>query len=88
MCLLDFVVTLNGCSHDLVNPRLLNFHLYSELPDPDVFSEEEVQQAVVDLRVWMNVDILAHVIKIFRLFWSDSFVQLVVVVQLMLMRDE
>ena len=88
MCLLDFVVTLNGCSHDLVNPQLLNFHFYSELPDPDVFSEEEVQHAVVDLRVRMKLDILAHVIKIFRLFWSNSFVQLMVVVQLILMRDE
>ena len=43
VCLLDFVVTLNGLSHDSVDPRLLNFHLHSELPDSAVFAEEEVQ---------------------------------------------
>ena len=47
VCLLDLVVTLNDHSHDSVDPRLLNFHLHSELPDSAVFLEEEVQQAVV-----------------------------------------
>ena len=57
-CLLDFVVTLNDYSHDSVDPRLLNFHLHSELPDSGVFPDEEVQQAVaVDLHVRMNMDI-------------------------------
>ena len=63
VCLLDFVVTLNDYSHDSVDPRLLNFHLRSELPDSAEFLEEEVQQAVVvDLHARMNVDILAHLI--------------------------
>ena len=44
--LLDLVVTLNGRSHDFVDPRLLNLHLRSELPDSVVFLTE-VQQAVV-----------------------------------------
>ena len=47
MCLLDFVVTLNDYSHDSVEPRWLNFHLHSGLPDSAVFLVEEVQQAVV-----------------------------------------
>ena len=34
----------------------------------------------------MNVEVLAHAISIFRLFWSDLSVQLRVVVQLMVMR--
>ena len=79
VCLLDFVVTLNDDSHDSADPLLLNFHLHSEFPDSAVFPEEEVQQAVaVDWHVKMNVDILAHVIQIFRLFWNDSPVQLMV----------
>ena len=72
MSILDLVVTLSGRSHDCLDPRLLNFHLRSELPDSAVFPEEEVQQAVVDQHVRMNVDFLAHAIWIFRLFWSDS----------------
>ena len=40
VCLLDFVVTLNDYSHDSVDPRLLNFHLHSELADSAVFPEE------------------------------------------------
>ena len=56
-------MTFNDYSHDSVDPRLLNFHLHSGLPDSAVFPEEEVQQAVVDDKhVRMNVDILAHVI--------------------------
>ena len=47
LCLLDFVVSLNDHSHDSVEPRLLNFHLRSELPGSAVFLEEEVQHAVV-----------------------------------------
>ena len=35
----------------------------------------------------MNVEVLAHPIWIFRLFLSDLSVQLMVVVQLMVMRD-
>ena len=46
MCLLDLVVTLNDHSHDSVDPRLLNFHLRSELRDSAVLLEEAVQQAV------------------------------------------
>ena len=45
--LLDLVVTLNDHSHDSVDPRLLNFHLRSELHDYAELLEEEVQQAVV-----------------------------------------
>ena len=47
VCLLDLVVTFSDHSHDSVDPRLLNFHLQSGLPDSAVFPEEEVQQAVV-----------------------------------------
>ena len=87
--LYDFAVTLNDYSPDSVDPRLLNFHLHSGLSDPAVFPEEEVQQAVVvDWHVRMNVDILAHVIWIFRLFWSESHVQLMIVVPLMAMRNQ
>ena len=45
VCLLDFVVTLNGRSHDFVDAQLPNLHLHSELPDSAVFPE--VHQAVV-----------------------------------------
>ena len=86
--LLNLVVTLNDHSHDSVDPRLLNFHLRSELHDYAVFLEEEVQQAVVvDKHARMNVGVVVHVTWIFRIFRSDSFVQLMVVVQLMVMRD-
>ena len=47
VCLLDLVVTLNDHSHDSVDPRLLNFHLRSELSDYAEFMEEEVHPAVV-----------------------------------------
>ena len=61
--LLDLVVTWNGRSHDFVDPRLLNLHLRSGLPDSSVFLEE-VQHVVVVVgqHARMNVDILAHVI--------------------------
>ena len=63
MSILDLVVTLSGRSHDCLDPRLLNFHLRSGLPDSAVFPEEEVQQAVVvDQHVRLNVDFLAHAI--------------------------
>ena len=89
VCLLDLVMTLNDHSSDSVDPRFLNFHLLLELPDSAVFLEEEVRQAVVvDKHVRRNVDVLAHVIWIFRLFSSDSSVQLMMVVQLMVMRDQ
>ena len=48
VCLLDFVATLNDYLHDSVDPQFLNFHLHSGLPDAAVFTEEEVQQAVVN----------------------------------------
>ena len=35
----------------------------------------------------MNVEVFAVAISIFRLFWNDLFVQLIVVVHLMVMRD-
>ena len=35
----------------------------------------------------MNVEVLAHAIWIFRPFWSDLSVQLMVVVQLLVMGD-
>ena len=61
--LLDLVVTLNCRSREFVDPRLLNFHLRSELPDSAVFLEDEVPQAVVvDLHARMNVEVLAHAI--------------------------
>ena len=60
--LLDLAVTLNDHSHDSVDPRLLNFHLRSELPDSAEFLEKEVQQAVVvDQHVRMNADFVARV---------------------------
>ena len=72
MCLLDFAVTLNDYSHDSVDPRLLNFHHHSGLSDPAVFSVEKVQHAVVvDWPGRMNVDIIAQMIWIFQIFWSD-----------------
>ena len=37
--------------------------------------------------VKMNAEVFALTISIFRLFWNDLFVQLMVVVQLMVMRD-
>ena len=89
VCLLDLVVALNDHSHDSVDPRLLTFHPRSELPEAAEFLEEEVQQVVVvDQHARMNVDVLARVTWIIRIFWSDSFVQLMVVVQLMVMRDQ
>ena len=74
-------------SHDFLDLRLLNLHLRSALPDSAVFLEAVQQDVVVGSHAKMNVDVLAHVIWIFRLFWSHSFVQLMVVVQLMVMRD-
>ena len=65
MSLLVLVVTLDDCSRDFVDPRLLNFHLCSAKK---------------------NVEVFALAISIFRLFWNDLFVQLIVVVQLMVMR--
>ena len=35
----DLVETLDGYPHDSVDPRLLNLHLCSELPDSAVFLE-------------------------------------------------
>ena len=66
-------MTFNDYSHDSVDSRLLNLHLHSGLPDSAVFPEEEEQQAVFDdQQVKMNVDMHAHVIWIFRIFWNDS----------------
>ena len=64
--LLVLVVTLNGCSRDSVDPRLLNLHLRPAK---------------------MDVEVFGHAIWISRLFLSDVSVQLMVVVQLMVMRD-
>ena len=89
MSLLVFVVTLNGRSRDCVDPRLLNLHLSPELPESGSGElRKEVQQVVA--AGWhskMNVEVLAHAIWIFPLFWSDLSVQLMVVVQLVVMRD-
>ena len=87
--LLDIVVTLNGRARDFVDPRLLNLHLRPELPESGPSElRKEVQQVVASgWHARMNVEVLAHAIQIFRLFWSDLSVQLLVVVQLMVMRD-
>ena len=70
-----------------MDPRLLNLHLRSELPGSAEPLKEVQQAVVVGLYARMNADVLAHVIKLFRLFWSDSSVQLMVVVQMMVMRE-
>ena len=83
------MMTLNGRSRDFVDPRLLNLHLRLELPEAGSAELlKEVQQVVAaGWQAKMNVEVLAHEIWIFRLFWSDLSVQLLVVVQLMVMRD-
>ena len=89
MSLLVLVVTLNGRSRDFVDPRLLNLHLRPELPESGSADlRKEVQQVVAaGEHARMNVEVLAHAISIFHLFWSDLSVQLMVLVQLMVMRD-
>ena len=89
MSLLVLVVTLNGRSRDFVDPQLLNLHLSPELPESGSAElRKEVQQVVAaGWRAKMNVEVIAHAIQIFLLFWSDLSVQLMVVVQLMVMRD-
>ena len=89
MSLLVIVVTLNGRSRDFVDPQLLNLHLSPELPESGSAElRKEVQQVVAaGWRAKMNVEVIAHAIQIFLLFWSDLSVQLMVVVQLMVMRD-
>ena len=50
--------------------------------------KKEVQQVVAaGWHAKMNEEVLAYEIGIFRLFWSDLSVRLVVVVQLMVMTD-
>ena len=57
------MVTLNDYSHDSVDPRLLNFHLHSELLDSGLFPEEEVQQVVAaGWHANINVEVPAHAI--------------------------
>ena len=87
--LLVLVSILHGRSRDFVDPRLLNLHLRPELPESGSAELlKEVQQVVsAGWRARMNVEVLAHEIWIFRLFWSDLSVQLMVVVQLTVMRD-
>ena len=64
------MVALNDYSPDSVDPRLLNFHHHSELSDSAVF--QQVQHAVaVDWPGRMNVEIIAQMIWIFQIFWSD-----------------
>ena len=59
--LLVLVVTLNGCSHDFVDPRLLNLHLRPELPESGSADlQKEVQRVVAAGRHAMNVELLAH----------------------------
>ena len=83
------VVTLNDYSHDSVDPRMLNLHLSPELPEAGSAELwKEVQQVLAaGWHAEMNAEVLAHAIWIFCLFWSDLYVQLLVVVQLMLMTD-
>ena len=89
------VLTLYGRSRDFVDSRLLNLHLRPELPESGSAELRiEAQQVVAaGWHAMMNVEVLAHAIWIFRLFWSvllfssDLSVQLMVVVQLMVMRD-
>ena len=83
------MLTLYGCSRDFVDPRLLNLHLHPALPESGSAELRiEAQQVVAaGWHAMMNVEVLAHAIWIFRLFWSDLSVQRMVVVQLMVMKD-
>ena len=83
------MVALNGCSLDFVDPRLLNLHLRPELPEsgPAELLMEVQQVVAADWHAKMNVEVLAHEIWIFLLFWSDFSVRLMVMVQLMVMKD-
>ena len=86
--LLALVVILHGCSRDFVDPRLLNLHLRPRLPESVSAKLLEVQQIVTaGWHAKMNVEVLAHEILTFRLIWSDLSVKLMVVVQLIVMRD-
>ena len=71
MSLLVIVVTLNGRSRDFVDPQLLNLHLSPELPESGSAElRKEVQQVVAaGWRAKMNVEVIAHAIQIFLLFW-------------------
>ena len=82
---LVLVVTLNVRSRYFVYPRSLNLHLRPELPESGSADlRKEVQQVVDDgWHVMIHVEVLAHAIWIYLLFWSDLSVQLTVVVQLM-----
>ena len=82
-------MTLNGRSRDFLDPRLLNLHLRPELPESGSAElRKEVQHVAADgWHAKMNVEVLAHAIYIIRLFWSDLSLQLMVLVQLMVMKN-
>ena len=84
MGLRALVLTLYSRSRDFVDSRLLNLHLRPELPESGFADHlKEVQQVVAaGWHAKMNVELLAHEIWIFRLFWSDLTVQVMAVVHL------
>ena len=77
-------------THDSVVPRLLIPHPHLEWSeDSSAELREEVQQVdAAGRHVEVYVEVLAHAIWTFVVFWSELSVQLMVVVQLMVMRDE
>ena len=76
------VLTLNGHSCGFVVSRLLDLHLRQELQEFGAAElREEVQQVVAaGKHERLNVEVLAHEVWIFRLYWRDLSVQLIVVV--------
>ena len=83
------VVTLNGHSRDSVVPRLLTPHPHLEWPEAGSAAlQEEVQQVgAAGRHVQVHVEVLAHAIWTFVVFWSDLVAQLTTMVRLMVMRD-
>ena len=86
---LSSVATLNGQSRDSVVPRLLTTHPHLEWPEAGSAAlQEEVQQfGAAGWHVEVNVEVLAHAIWTFVVFWSDRVAQLTAMVWLMVMRD-
>ena len=86
---LSSVATLNGHSRDSVVPPLLTPHLHLELPEAGSAAlREEVQQVgAAGWHVEVHVEVLAHAIWTFVVFWRDPVAQLTAKVRLMEMRD-
>ena len=89
--LVDFlftVATLNGQSRGSVVPRLLTPHPHLECPDAGSASLREVQQVgAAGRHVEVHVEVLAHAIWTFVVFWRYLVAQLTAMVRLMVMRD-